>query len=427
MTARGTRVSIVAVAALASLTLGGCTGTTPDEPAEVITELNIPAAETPWLDSFKAIIAEYEAESGVTINLTSFPFDGLLTQEANAAQSGSNAFDLFLINEQWTGQFYDNQWLQKLTDVDPGFKWDENLIEFDGVGRWDADTRTTSLDGDPYALPINGNIHEWMYRTDLYDQLGLDVPTTWEKAIENGEAARTAGAVENGYVVRGKTPSYDFSSILYSYGGSFFADEHGGDWTPAADSDEFREALKTFKALADLGPAAPQTVAQAEAVSLMQGGTVLQGELVAATAAPLENSAASLVAGKIGYAEVPGGTPVSGTWVMGVPTGLSAARATAAMDFLTWLTSADAMQSWADQGGVTTRTDVESDRPDLKVIVDSADDIRGGFRYPFTPAFLDVTEAALSTYLAGEKSLDETVTAIQDGLTKVVKDAGYLE
>jgi hypothetical protein len=78
----------------------------------------------PWLGSYEEIIADYESETGVRVNLTSFPFDGLMTQQANAAQIGSNAFDLFLLNEQWVGLFYDNQWVQPLTDVEPSFSWD---------------------------------------------------------------------------------------------------------------------------------------------------------------------------------------------------------------------------------------------------------------------------------------------------------------
>ena len=427
MTRRRRRAAALLTAATAAALAAGCSSTGPNASPGDLTELNLSAVEAPWLDGYKKIIAQYEAETGIQVNLTSYPFDGLMTQQANAAQIGSNAFDLFLLNEQWVGLFYDNQWVQPLNDVDPEFSWDPNLIEFDGVGRWDAETRTTSLDGEPYALPMNGNIHEFMYRADLYDQLGLEVPTSWDEVIENGERAVDQGVADAGYVLRGKIPTYDFSAVLFSYGGSWFVDEAGGDWTPAIDTDEFRAALQEFKALAEVGPPAPQTIAQAEAISLMQGGTVLQAALVTANAAPLENPEASHVAGTIGYAVMPGRTPVSGTWALGVPTGLPDERAELAYDFLTWLTSKETMQAWADGGGVTTRSDVESERPDLQVIIESADDIRGGLRYPFTPAMLDITDPAISQYLAGNLSLDEAIHEMQDGLTDIVTDAGFLE
>jgi multiple sugar transport system substrate-binding protein len=371
------------------------------------------------------MIQQYEDQTGVKITLKTFPFDGLLTQEANAAQSGSNAFDLYQINEAWVGQFYDNKWLQPLTDVDHAFTWDPGLISFEGVGQWDSSTRSTSPSGTPYALPINGNIQEFMYRTDLYSKLNLSVPTTWDQVVSNAKAAQSAGVVENGYVARGKTPTYDFSAVLFSNGGNWYADDRHNNWTPTADTPAFRTALEQFKALADVGPKAPQTIAQAEATSLMQGGSVLQSMLVTAVSAPLENASASRVAGKIGYAETPGKTPVSGTWVAGIPAGLPADRAQAAYNFLTWLTGHDAMQTWADLGGVTTRTDITSTRPDLKVIIDSAKDVRAGMRYTFTSALLKVTDPAIGEYLAGTATLDQTVSTIQAGLHQVASDAGF--
>jgi multiple sugar transport system substrate-binding protein len=421
------RLAAAIAVPLAVVAIAGCSSGGGSSEEEKVTELTIPAAETPWLPSYQKIAAEYEAETGVKINLTTFPMDGLLTQEANAAQSGSNAFDVLQLNEQWVGQFYDSQWVQPLTDIDPDFTWDEGLIEFDGVGRWDADLRSTSPDGVPYSLPINGNIQLFMYRTDVYDQLGLEVPTTWDEVVETGEAARAAGAVTDGYVLRGKTPTYDFSAVLFSEGGSWFAGEAEGDWTPTIDTDEMRAALEQFKALAAVGPAAPQTIAQAEATSLMQGGSTLQATLVTAVAAPLENPEASRVAGKIGYAVLPGATPVSGTWTLGIPTGLPEARAKAAYDFITWLTSKETMQKWAEYGGVTTRSDIETDRPELQALVASEDDIRAGLRYPFAPQMLEVTEAAIGEYLAGTIDLDEAVERMQSGVESVVEEAGFLQ
>lgn len=423
------RATTAVFATAGLIALAGCAGSDGggDADGSDVRELNLPAVEAPWLSGYQAMVEKYEEETGVTVNLTAFPFDGLLTQEANAAQSGSNAFDLFLINEQWVGQFYDNGWVQPITDIDSEFAWDEGLIEFDGVGRWNADARATSEDGEIYSLPVNGNIHEFMYRSDLYDQLGLEVPTTWDEVVANGEGAVAAGAAENGYVARGRTPSYDFSAILYSYDGTWFADESAGDYTPTIDTPEFREALEMFKQLADIGPAAPQTIAQAEAISLMQSGTTLQSTLVTASAGPLEDASASLVAGQVGYATLPGGTPVSGVWTMGVPVGLPEDRSAAALDFLEWLTSQETMQEWADAGGATTRTDVEAERPELQVLIDSANDIRGGLRYPFTPAMLDVTDPALGLYLAGELDLEATVEEIQSGLENAVEEAGFAQ
>ncbi|NED99492.1 extracellular solute-binding protein [Phytoactinopolyspora halotolerans] len=396
-----------------------------------VSELIVPTAETPWLPSYRDIVADYEQETGVKVTLKTFPMDGLLTQQANAIQQQSDAFDVFQINERWSGQFYSNGWVQSLAEIDPDFSWESNLMRFDGVGQWDAQRAMTSPDGEPMALPINGNILLFVYRKDLYDELGLELPQTWDELVANGEQAKDAGAVEHGYVLRGKTPTFDFESVLYSYGGSWFADAEG--WTPAITSPEAEEALAMFVRMAELGPAEPQTVAQAEAVSVMQSGEALQACLVVAAAAPLEDENASLTAGKLGYAVVPGGpvdqTPVSGTWTLGVPAGIPEERARAAYNFITWLTGQEAMQAWAGYGGVPTRTDVLTEetteqRPELAAMIESDPLIRAPIRFPFQGQMLQSTERYLGEAVAKSKTVPETLAAIEQDLRRIVDEEG---
>ncbi len=436
MKSKHTTVAATAVAtiALAGL-LAGCSSgggstaspTASTDPGANVKEITVAAAQAPWLPSYQKVVADYEAKTGVKVDLKVFPFAGLQTQEANAAQSGSNAFDVMLVNEQWVGQFYDSKWLQPLKQVDQGFTWPSGVMRFDGVGQWDSKLRTTTDSGEPYALPINGNIHVFMYRTDLYSKLGLKAPATWDQVIANGQKAKNSGDATNGYVLRGVTPTYDFDSILYSYGGKWFKNEGKGDWTPAIDSSATREALTTWKKLAALGPASPQSLDQAGETAVMQGGNALQGAFVAAVAPSLEDQTASSVAGKIGYTTMPGGTPVAGTWVVGVPSGLPKDRTSAAWKFMSFVTSKAEMQKWAGYGGITTRTDITTDRPELKAVIDSNKTVRGGIRYTFAPQFLSTTDKILNDFIAGNITVDQAAKQLSDGVKKVVTDAGYLK
>ena len=58
--------------------------------------------------------------------------------------------------------------------------------------------------GKVMSLPLNGNVDLFVYRKDLYDKLGLQLPKTWDDAIENGRKAQKAGIVKYGYVTRGQ-------------------------------------------------------------------------------------------------------------------------------------------------------------------------------------------------------------------------------
>jgi multiple sugar transport system substrate-binding protein len=396
--------------------------------ASSITEISVATADTPWLSGYQAMVAKYEEETGIDVRLVILPANELLTAQASAAQAGSNEFDVFQINEQWTGVFYENGWLQALTSIDQDFEWDPNLMEFEGVGRWDESSGQTSLDGVPYSLPMNGNLQVLVYKKSVYEELGLSAPRSWAEVEANSKAAMSAGLVEFGFVPIGRGPAaYYFGGLLDSYGGKYFGNSQDGDYTPTINSAETRQALLQFKRLSDLGPDAPQTLGQAENVSLMQSGQGLHSILVAAAASSLEDPNSSLVTGDLGYAVLPGGKTVSGTWTVGVPTGLPRDRSQAAYDFITWLTSQSTMQAWVENGGVITRTDITTDLPAIRAIIDSEDMVVSGFRYPFAPAAYEVLTSALGEYLGGSIDVDQALVQMEDGLTTVVRDAGYLD
>lgn len=432
----GRKTKFLGTFAVGALLLSSCSatssstdgsGTAQETASSTVTEITVGTGQTPWLGPYQEIVKLYEQTTGVKVNLEILPFGGLLETQSLAAQTGSGDFDVFLLNEQWVGLFYDNEWVVPLEEIDPSFSWDPGLIEYGGLGRWDAESRSTTRDGVPYSLPMNGNIHILVYLKSVYEELGIDIPTTWAEAEAAGEAAVAAGLVEYGFVLRGENQApFDFSAFLVAEGGSWFADAEGGNFEPSINSPEGKRALEQFKRLADLGPDAPQTVAQAEMVALMQTGTVLQASMVVATATALEDVEASLAAGDIGYAVVPGSSPVSGAWTVAIPAGLSDERTQAGYDFITWLTGREAMQAWVDLGGVVTRSDVVTDRPEILRMIDSEDFITPGFRFPFTPEFLSATEPVIGQFVAGLISADDALEQMDQKIREIVVREGFL-
>ncbi|MFE4423408.1 extracellular solute-binding protein [Streptomyces sp. NPDC056817] len=405
-----------------------------------VTELVVPTARTPWLDSYRRIGARYQQETGVRITLKEFPFDGLLTQQTNAIRNRSGAFDLFQINEGQTGQYYANGWVKPLTDIDAGFTRDQQVLDYDGVGEWDAQRKVTAPGGQLMGIPINGNIQLLLYRKDLYDQLGLAVPKTFDEALANGRTAQQSGKVKYGFVTRGQGASggyavgFDFGPVLHGYGGDWFV-KPGEDWTPRINDSVGLAALERFLDLLKLGPPQPQTVGQAEVISLMQSGQALQALVVAAAGPQVEDPEKSQVAGKVGYAPVPAGpvgrVAMTGTWVLGVPADAKPERAKAALEFIRWLVSKEPMTAWAKDGGTPTRADVlamdPGDAPNLKylkAITDSVNNLHGGLRYTFSTQMLRVIEPTLSEVVAGKVAPKAGLDRIADELRRIIDDAG---
>ncbi|WP_219415257.1 extracellular solute-binding protein [Pseudonocardia nigra] len=407
-----------------------------------VTELIVPTNQSPWLDAYRTVAAQYEAESGVRITLREFPYDGLRTQMTNAIQNQNLVFDLFQLDEPWTHQFYDNDWVAPLDEVDAQFSLDPAVLTYAALPFWDPQARTSDPSGRVMGLPINGNVHLLIYRRDLYEQLGLPVPRTWEDAVAAGEQAQQAGLARYGYATRGQASSggqsitYDYMPVFYSYGATWFVDE-GSDWTPAVDTPEALAGTEMYRRLLALGPAEPQTVGQAEVIAALQSGEALQAHVVAAAAAQLEDPSASNVVGKLGYAVVPAGptgepAPTSGTWSLCVPRGLPPERAQASYRFIRWMLDKQQQTAFGEAGGIATREDVlgelgGGDAVYLQAVADSMPDVHSAVRYVFSAPMLEVTERILSAIGAGATPAPDGLAQLQEELTRVVREAGFLQ
>ena len=254
-----------------------------------VKELIVPTARTPWLDAYRRLAAAYEDVSGIRIVLREFPYDGLYTQQVNAIQSNALPFDVFQIDEAGLWNFFENEWVVPFGEIDEKFAVDDGILTYAGLPFWNSATKTSNSQGEVMGYPINGNMDLFVYRKDVYDELGLGVPTTWDEALHNAQAAKKSGKVQYGHVPRaqatqnGLSITYEFMPVFYSYGGSWFADE-GKDWTPTINSDGGIAAATMFRDLALTGPEETMTIGQAEVISLMQGGRAMQTHAVAAAA-----------------------------------------------------------------------------------------------------------------------------------------------
>lgn len=409
--------------------------------AETVTTLVVPVNQSPWTNAYKAIVAEYTKQTGIQIDLRVFPYDELRTQVVNDIKSGKHTYDVYQMDEVFLHEFYDNGWLQPLKQVNPTFKMDPAIGSYAAHSYWNPTSKTSDPKGTAMSLPLNGNVQLFMYRKDIYQALGLTVPKTWDDVLANGKKIMSANAAKYGYVIRtqgvssGSAVTYDFQSIFYSYGASLFNKE-GSDWTPAVDSPQAVAAATMFRNLVKLGPEATSTIGQAQVISALQRGDAAQGQLVAAAAASMSDPNSSLVVGKIGFAPMPAGpvgsTPTSGTWGLGIPTGIDSTRAKAAYDFINWVLSKKTQLMFAEAGGIPTRTDVipnanltASQKDYLSAVQSSLLNVRPGVRYVFALPLLAATEQRLAAIAAGTVSPKDGMQKLYYDLAKVVSDYSY--
>lgn len=439
----------IVVAAIAASSLAACSGGTGGSSGGALGDpsagsdgsggsITVITSQAPWNPAYDAVVEAYEEETGVDVDLRPFPNDDVKTQMLNDAQSGTNAFDVYQINEVDMAQFNADGLLAPLQDIDGEFALDEETFTYEDLPYWNQEARAFSEEeGQLTSVPLLGNLQVLVYRTDVYDDLGLEVPTTWDEALANAQAVAESGATRYGFVTRTQgVPglpgvTYEFAGILFGMGGSFFRDP-GSDWTPALDSPEALEAATMLRDLAATGPEDSKAVGQAEAIAVMQAGDTAQLAVVAAAAGSMNDEANSNVVGQVGYAVLPGGASATGTWNLAVPANLPEDRQGPALDFIRWVTSEEGMEVFAAAGGIPTRSDAydaegisEDAQAYLDVVQEAAPTSRGAFRFEFIGEFLTVTEPALAAIAAGDVTPEEGLAQMQEDLTAVVEDSGY--
>lgn len=187
-----------------------------------------------------------------------------------------------------------------------------------------------TVDGKLYGLPIYQDLNILMYRADLFEKYGLDVPDTLDDLREVAKelAGQGKSTGMSGIAMRGQRGfginEWTWPTFLQAFGGSYYKD-FPNDQTPVLDSPEAVDALTYYVDL--LNSYGPEGVANYSYVEV-------QGDLVAGKTAMILDSATlagnalnpgtSKAAGKLGFGMVPKGPggrhPGFYSWSLVVPT-----------------------------------------------------------------------------------------------------------
>jgi multiple sugar transport system substrate-binding protein len=318
-------------------------------------------------DALKQAARDYEAQTGVHINIAEFPYANLFEKELNDLSARTGAYDLIMLDDPWFPRFASKQLLTELTP----------LLQKKGAQDPDPDFIETSLalcrqpyqTGALYALPYVGNSQLFFYRKDLFEKHGLKEPATWDevlnaaKTIQSKEAE--GGNKMYGYVMRaaqGNAAVADFMPIFWAFGGEMF-DSSG---KPTVNSPE---AIAALKLMLELGKHSPPGYASFNAAEV--GAHLLQGTAAMSINWPawissFSDPARSKVIGKMTFTTLPGakrpGQAEIGNWLIAIPR--DAKNTDAALDFLLWATTAKEMKRSALGGNPPTRRSLFTD-PEL--------------------------------------------------------------
>ncbi len=236
-------------------------GLTPGKPYDGV-ELNflICCATAPQFAALNKRSEEFTELTGITVNWGDSPFGEFQSKIIAEVTAGSPAFDLIAYVDAW-GPSIEN-YLQPL----------DTYIEQDG---WDLDNYPNAylqagqgyLNEVRYGLPLRGHPFMMFYRQDIFDELGLEPPTTWAEFEAAADAIKAAGLtdaegseifpVSMYYGVGGGQNIFVWESMLWSNGGDLF-DEN---FEPIFNNAEGVEATQRYIDFVNKGYTAPSSVA----------------------------------------------------------------------------------------------------------------------------------------------------------------------
>ncbi|MFA8388187.1 MAG: sugar ABC transporter substrate-binding protein [Pelagibaca sp.] len=390
---------------------------------------------------------DFTAKTGHEVEWVTLEENVLRQRVTTDITTKGGQFDIMTIGMYETPIWGANGWLVPLDDLSAEYDVDDILP---------AMRNGLSHDGTLYAAPFYGESSMVMYRTDLMEAAGLEMPDapTWQFIREAAAAMDDPENDINGICLRGKAGWGEGGAFITVTGNSFGARWFDEDWAPQFDQPEWKAALEFYVNLMnDYGPEGYATNGFNENLSLFQQGKC--GMWIDATVAAsfVTNPDDSTVADHVGFALAPNAEGVDKrsnwlwAWALAIPAGTQ--KEDAAKAFIEWATSKDYIELVAENEGWANvppgaRTSLYEtpeylEVPFAKMTLDSinaADPTNPtvdpvpyvGIQFVAIPEFAGMaTEVSqeFSAAYAGQQTVDEALAKAQAIATEVMEAAGY--
>lgn len=394
----------------------------------------------------QGLTEDFTAKTGHEVEWVTLEENVLRQRVTTDISTKGGQFDVMTIGMYETPIWGKNNWLVALDDLSPEYDVDDILPAMRGG---------LSVDGTLYAAPFYGESSMIMYRSDLMEKAGLEMPDapTWDFVAEAARAMTDKDNEVYGICLRGKAGWGENMAFLTATGNAFGARWFDEEWNAQFDSEAWSNTLNFYiDLMTDAGPPGAANNGFNENLALFQQGKC--GMWIDATVAAsfVTNPDDSTVAGKVDFALAPDtGLGKRGNWLwawaLAIPAGTQ--KEDAAKQFVEWATSKDyielvaANEGWANvpPGARTSlyENDNYKDIPFAKMTLESilsADPTNPtvdpvpyvGVQFAAIPEFAGIATLVgqeFSAALAGQQTAEEALAKAQALTTEEMEAAGY--
>lgn len=206
-------------------------------------------------------VREFEQLTGAKVNIVKLPLKDLFPSMQQQFANNSNKYDVVFFVPTWMRDFVKPGYLENLTsrvEADSQLEWDDIAPFFRNF--------TASYKGQIYGIPIDGDFHMLYYRTDLLQKAKLEPPRTWDDYLAiakqfHGQDLNADGIPDYGSCLANQ-PKHVMNQFFWSVASPFLQSqgtEEGGFFDPETmkplvNNPAFARALDIYKETSKYGP-----------------------------------------------------------------------------------------------------------------------------------------------------------------------------
>ena len=292
------------------------------------------------------------------------------------------------------------------------------------------DNQLVRVDGKIMAIAMMVNAQHMMYRNDIFADLGIAEPQTYEDVLAAAKKIKAAGVVDyplGGTFKTGWNLAEEFVNMYIGFDGAFFND----DLSPSINNANGVAALEMMKSLTEyMDPeylVSDSTYVQQQ----FQQGKIAMANLWASRAGAMDNADESQVVGKVTMSTAPtvggGSTPASTLWWDGIVIAANISDAAAENAFRVAMEGLDTEMVKANNDAAVWL--VDGYEPTATAAGAFATANNGAKPYPASKQMSLMHTAlgnGIAAFLTGEKSASDALADIEAAYTTAAKEAGVL-
>ncbi|GAA2080297.1 ABC transporter substrate-binding protein [Microbacterium hatanonis] len=240
------RAVAMGVALLSAIALAGCstgsTGTSGEAAACAPSEGDVTLEFTSWIPGIEDAAAIWNAENpGIQVQVQTGPNGNSGTYQNFFSQlEAGNAPDLGQIEYDALSSFRVQDGLEDLSNCEDVVAAEADFIP------WTWNQVTLGGDG-VYGIPQDSGPMALFYRSDLFEQNGIAVPTTWDEYKDAAKKIRALG----GYITNFSTADINqFAGFVWQANGDWFTND-GDAWSVDLSGDASKTVADYWQELLD--------------------------------------------------------------------------------------------------------------------------------------------------------------------------------